>query len=308
MSISCAVLGGSGFIGSHLCEALVRAGHSVRVLVPEGFSLRNLESIRDRVEILRFDMAAAARVDEIWGGIDVVFHLACTSRPKTSNDNPALDLEENLVSTVRILDRCVANNVWRVVFLSSGGTVYGNPVRVPIDENHPTAPLCSYGIHKLAIEYYLHLYDTLHALDYRVARVSNVYGERQAIHGNQGLIGTVLERIAMNHPVQIYGNGEAVRDYIHVADVVQALVLLAQVDTPSKIFNVGSGQGRTVMDIVRAVEAVLGKKAVLHNLPGRPLDVSRNELDTSRIRAETSWRPAVGLEDGIRRTVQWAPP
>lgn len=305
MKYACAVLGGSGFLGSHLCEALVRDGHAVRVLVPEGFSLRNLEPVLGKIEVLRFDMESAAKFDELWGGLDRVFHLACTSRPKTSNENPARDLEENLVSTVRLLDRCVANNVGRVVFVSSGGTVYGNPVRVPIDEEHPTAPLCSYGIHKLAIEHYLRLYHMLHGLDYRVARIANVYGERQAMYGNQGLVGTALERVAMDLPLQVYGNGETVRDYLYVSDAVDALMKLAELDTPSRVFNIGSGRGHTVMEIIRAVEAAMGKKAVLSHHPGRLLDVTRNELDTSRIRAETGWSPVVELEDGIRRTARW---
>ena len=237
----------------------------------------------------------------------MVFHLACTSRPKTSNDNPALDLEENLVSTVRMLDRCVANNVGRVVFLSSGGTVYGNPVRVPIDEAHPTAPLCSYGIHKLAIEHYLHLYEMLHGLDYRVARVATSTGSARPARQP----GADRDRPGEDRDGPAGAGLRQRRDgpRLHLRRRCgRAMMMLAERDTPSRVFNVGSGRGHTVMEIIRAVEAAMGKPAVLTHLPDRPLDVTRNELDTSLIRAETSWRPEVGLEEGIRRTVQWAPP
>ena len=305
MKKSCLVLGGSGFLGSHLCEALVLAGYHVRALVPEGFSLNNLTAILNRVEILRLDMNGAVKNDEIWGGVNLVFHLACTTRPQTSNDSPARDVEENVVPTLRILDRCVANKIRRLVFVSSGGTVYGPPCHMPIREDHPTAPICAYGIHKLAIEHYLHLYETLHGLDYRVARVANVYGERQTIHGNQGLVGTAIEKIEADLPIPVYGNGEVVRDYIHVSDVVNALLCLASTASAYKTFNVGSGNGNSVMEIIQAVEKALGLNAILHFQPIRPLDVPKNVLDIARIQNETGWVPKLSLQEGITRTVIW---
>jgi UDP-glucose 4-epimerase len=305
MSFSCLVLGGSGFIGSHVCEALLRGGHRVRVLVPEGASVHNLEGIIDRIEVLRSDLNGAGRSNGIWGGIDRVFHLACTTRPKTANDDPARDLEDNLVSTVRMLDRCVANNVGRVIFISSGGTVYGRTESLPIHEDHPIAPICSYGIHKATIERYLCLYKKLHGLDYRVARVANAYGERQTIYGNQGLVGTVLDRILSGQPIHVFGKGEAVRDYIYVGDIVAALVRLAESDTASGIFNVGSGRGYSVLDIIRIVEAALGLKAEIDFSPARSLDVDKNILDITRMRKETGWAPQVSIEEGITRTAAW---
>lgn len=305
MGMSCLVLGGSGFIGSHLCEALLKAGHRVKVLVPKGLSLHNLDGIINQIEVLRFDLDEAGKQDEIWGGIDRVFHLACTTRPKTANDDPARDLEENLVSTVRVLDRCIANDVGRLIFMSSGGTVYGKPENLPISEDRIMAPLCSYGIHKLAIERYMHLYEKLHSLDYRVARVANAYGERQAIYGNQGLVGTILERMLTGQAIHVYGKGETVRDYIYVADIVTALLRLAEKNTFSRVFNVGSGCGHSVLDIIRIIEATLGLKAEINFLPARLLDVDKNILDITRIRKETDWTPHVAIEEGIARTAAW---
>jgi UDP-glucose 4-epimerase len=145
----------------------------------------------------------------------------------------------------------------------------------------------------------------LFGLDYRVARVANVYGERQTIHGHQGLVGTVLERMMTGQSIDIYGDGETVRDYVYVADAVAALLLLAKADTPSRVFNVGSGNGASVLEIIRTIEATVGNPASLHFLPERPLDVPRNVLDISRIKAETGWAPRVPLSEGITRTAAW---
>ena len=301
----CLITGGSGFLGSHLCEALLQAGHQVKVLVPVGDGLHNLDRIVNQVEVLRLDLKEAGMKDGIWGGVDRVFHLACTTRPKTSNNDPSRDLEDNLVATVRILDRCVANDVGRIVFISSGGTVYGMPKSLPINEDHPVAPLCSYGIHKLTIEHYLRLYQNLYNLDYRVARVSNAYGERQAIYGNQGLIGTVLERILTGQDIHIYGKGETVRDYIYVTDVVSALLRLAEADTKSRVFNVGSGCGTSVLDIIQIVEETLMRKSKINFLPERPMDVDKNILDITAIYKETGWTPQVTIKEGISRSAEW---
>lgn len=305
MSFSCLVLGGSGFLGSHLCEALLRAGHRVKVLVPEGFSLHNLAGIIEQLEILRFDLNEAGVNDEIWGGVDCVFHLACTTRPKTSNNDPARDLEENLISTIRILDRCVTNNVRRIIFASSGGTVYGKTDSSLISEDHLLAPLCSYGIHKLAIEHYLRIYHILHNLDYRVARIANAYGEKQAIYGNQGLIGTVLDRVISGRAIDVYGKGTAVRDYIYVTDVVSALLQLAEKNTPSRIFNVGSGHGASVMEIIHMAETALNLKAKINFLPERSVDVEKNVLDITQIHQETGWKPQIMIAEGIARSAAW---
>jgi UDP-glucose 4-epimerase len=305
MSLSCLVLGGSGFLGSHLCEALLLSGYRVKTAVPEGVSLQNLTGILDQIEVLRLDLNNAAKTDKIWKGVDRVFHLACTTRPETSNDNPVRDLEENLVATVRILDSCVANKVGRIIFVSSGGTVYGNPKNLPVNEEHPKMPICSYGIHKLTIEHYLRLYENLYGLNYRVARIANAYGERQSIYGNQGLIGTVLERLFTGKIINVYGNGETVRDYVYVADAISALLLLAEADTLSRVFNVSSGYGASVMEIIRTIESVSGRKANLRFCPVRTIDVTKNILDISRIQTETGWMPRVLLKEGIAHTVKW---
>jgi UDP-glucose 4-epimerase len=171
------LLGGSGFLGSHLLEALLADGYDVRVFdrirKPTGVGRP------PGVEVCEGDFGNYSDLAAALEGREVVFHLIATTVPKTSNDDPAHDLETNLVATVRLLDIARRNKVKKIVFASSGGTIYGVPATVPIPEHHETRPICSYGIHKLAIEHYLHLYHRLHDLDYCVLRVSNAFGERQ---------------------------------------------------------------------------------------------------------------------------------
>lgn len=300
------VIGGSGFLGSHLCEVLLEAGHRVTVISPDGVPLTNLDAVKDRLRIVHATLDSLPATDHAWDEVDTVYHLACTSRPKSSNDDPARDVAENLQTTIRILDRCVRAKVRRVIYSSSGGTVYGNPRQVPIPEAHATLPICSYGIHKLAIEHYLHLYWVVHGLDYRVARISNAYGERQAVRGDQGLVAAVIGQLLAQQPVTIWGDGSAVRDYLHARDIADALFAMSQAGEGERTFNVGSGCGLTVLQVVSAVEQALGRTAEIRWLPSRSLDVPSNVLDIGRIRSDLGWTPRIQLTEGIARTVQWA--
>ena len=186
------VLGGGGFLGGHLVEALQLAGSHVRVFdrQPRRSAAAHVASTTEWYEGdfgNRGDVAAALE------GCDVAFHLVATTLPRTSNEDPVHDLESNLLPTVRFLDLALEHGVKKVVFASSGGTVYGPPRIVPVPETHPTQPLCSYGIHKLAIEQYLHLYHSLHGLAYCVLRLSNPFGERQRSDASQGVVAVFLD-------------------------------------------------------------------------------------------------------------------
>ncbi len=186
----CLVLGGAGFLGSHIVDALVESGSAVRVFdrVPRRAAVPTAVEWVEGDFGNRGDLSAAAE------GCEVAIHLVATTLPKTSNDDPIHDLETNLLPTVRFLDVARDLGVRRIVFASSGGTVYGIPAGVPIPETHPTHPICSYGIHKLAIEQYLHLYHTLHGLEYCVLRLANPFGERQRADLSQGAVAVFLDK------------------------------------------------------------------------------------------------------------------
>ena len=203
------VLGGNGFIGSHLVDRLIADGHFVRVFdkYPERYRAPLPE-----VEYHLGDFGNRGLLLDALRDIDVVYHLISTSLPKTSNDDPAFDVQSNVIETLFLLEQCLAKSVLKFVFVSSGGTVYGRPDRLPIVEESPTNPECSYGITKLTIEKYLNLYHHLHGLDYVVVRPSNPYGSRQDPHGIQGAIAVFLGRVASGKSIEIWGDGTFSKD------------------------------------------------------------------------------------------------
>lgn len=298
------ITGGNGFIGSHLVDRALGEGWEVRVhdIADERFRSR-----KKGVDYLLGDFQTEGVPHEMVADVDVVFHLACTTIHQSSNDNPIYDIESNLVETVRLLQRCVEAKVTKFVFLSSGGTVYGIPLELPIKESHPANPICSYGIHKLAIEKYLGMFRHLYGLDYVVLRPSNPYGERQDFRKKQGAVSVFLGNIARNEPITIWGDGEIVRDYFHVEDLAQACVDAATTDVQRRILNIGSGTGTSLNELVSRIEAVLGVRAKVNRNPAsaRPFDVPELRLDISEAKQVLSWKPKVSLDQGILRTWRW---
>ncbi|MBM4362411.1 MAG: NAD-dependent epimerase/dehydratase family protein [Deltaproteobacteria bacterium] len=300
--MKCVVLGGGGFIGSHVCDAMLAAGHAVRVFERPGGSLRNIDHLGGRIECVEGDFLDPDDIGRAVAGQDVVVHGICTTLPKASNDDPAFDVRSNVIPTLQLLDAARSRGVRRVLFLSSGGTVYGPPRTTPIPEDHPNDPTCSYGIQKLAIEKYCALYHHLHGLDYRVLRVSNPYGERQLPHASQGAVAVFMNRGLSGDPIEIWGDGSVTRDYLHVSDVASAVVRAATHEGPSRIFNVGTGKGLSLLQLIAAIETAIGRPMTVRFSAARSFDVPVNVLDVTRARTELGWEPAVGLAEGLART------
>ena len=299
---SCLVLGGAGFIGSHLAEALLQAGHRVRI-----FDRPHLDRLptflqRREFEVFTGDFLNPYVLSAALQGNEIVFHLVSTTLPKTSNDNPVYDVESNVVGTLRLLELCREQGVRKVVFASSGGTVYGVPRSVPIDESHPTEPICSYGIHKLMIEKYLQLNQHVHGLDYCVVRPPNLYGPRQRLDIAQGAVAVFLDRALRGKPIQVWGDGSVVRDYLYVEDAAEALVKAAAFEGEPKVFNIGSGVGTSLKQLIQEIEALLGRPVPVEYAAARTLDVPANVLDASLARRLLGWTPRTSLAEGLRRT------
>jgi UDP-glucose 4-epimerase len=237
---------------------------------------------------------------------DLLFHLISSTVPG-SDHSPARDVSENLLPTLRLLDICLRNGVARVVFLSSGGTVYGPDVPLPTPEDAAQNPISWYGVQKLAVERYLSVYRRLHGLDSVALRVSNAYGPHQT-NPKQGLVGSVIRHALEATPVDIFGDGEVIRDYVYVADVVEAILAAASLDDPSapRVYNIGSGIGRSVNDVVRAVQAVSDKPIAINRLPHRAVDVAKSILDIARAEKYLAWRPRTAWEDAIALTYSWS--
>lgn len=301
----CLVLGGGGFIGSHLVEALLASGHEVAVF--DHPSARHLGYLQTRgISIFTGDFLKWGEASLPLSGFDVIYHLISTTVPQTSNDNPASDVETNVLGTLRMLDEARKAGVKKIIFSSSGGTVYGIPQEIPIKEIHPTDPTSSYGICKLAVEKYLHLYWALHGLDYNILRISNAYGARQPARSTQGVISAFLDKVLKGNELLIWGDGSIIRDYIYVSDIVDAMVKTAYYQGEHKIFNIGAGQGHSIKDIISSLEQILRRPLQLRYMPARKFDVPVNILDISRALKYLAWEPRVGLHDGISRAYEWA--
>jgi UDP-glucose 4-epimerase len=302
--MKCLVLGGGGFIGSHIVEELHAAGHDIRIL--ERPRVPRFREFASRVEWVEGDFQSASVVHDAVDGIDAVFHLVSTTLPKSSNDDPIFDLESNVVATLRMLEFARDARVRKIIFISSGGTVYGTPASLPIPETHPTEPRVAYGIAKLAIEKYLALFQRLHGMDYTVLRVANPYGKRQRVETAQGAVAAFIDRVLRDQPIEIWGDGTITRDYVHVADVARAFLHALDYDGDVHIFNVASGRGRTLNELVALLEDVMGRRIAVRYMPGRPFDVPSNVLAIDRARDVLGWMPQVDFEAGLRETFAWA--
>jgi UDP-glucose 4-epimerase len=298
---SCVVFGGGGFIGTNLCRRLAASGHRVRA-----FGRRRLFPAElGNVEWCPGDFTDAAAVRAAIDQFDVVFHLVHSTMPQAADLDVVGDVQDNVVPTIAMLDLCRRAGVKRVVFASSGGTIYGNARQIPTPEAAPTDPICAYGISKLAIEKYLALFDHLHGLDFRVLRITNAFGPFQLALKNQGVIAALVSRALRDEPVEIWGDGSVVRDFVFVEDVVDALTAAASDRSDQRIFNVGSGRGRSLRDIIAAIERLMDKQLRLQWKPGRPLDVPVSVVDIHRAEQTLGWVPKTSFETGLQRTIAW---
>lgn len=300
------ILGANGFIGSHLVRALVAREVQVRSFVRSksggGADMPQalLESALTGSEVVTGDFVSGEGIAAALEGVDLVYHLVSTTVPSTSNADPIRDVEDNLNGTLRLLEAMRSAGVARIVYVSSGGTVYGNPSVLPVPETHPLEPLCSYGVVKVAVENYLRMYVQLYGITANVLRVSNPYGTHQHHIGIQGVIPTFFQKITDRAPIEIWGDGSVMRDYLHVTDVVSALLRAGERDR-SGTYNIGSGVGHTVNDILYEVQRQTGLTADVRYLQQRKFDVERIYLDVSRARAELGWSPSLSLEEGCAR-------
>ncbi len=301
----CLILGGGGFIGSNLAEALLSEGYRVRIFERPHSQTQIHPKLIRQLEWMEGDFSNPAEVDAALHECDIVFHLISTTLPKSSNENPIYDVESNLVATLGMLESARKHGVKKVIFTSSGGTVYGIPSVTPISETHPTEPIVSYGITKLAIEKYLYLFHMLHGLDYCVLRIANPYGKGQRVIANQGAIAVFLYKALHNETIEIWGDGSVTRDYVHISDVVAAMLSALNYSGNQRTFNIGSGIGITLNEILHQIELACGHTVKRIYLPGRQFDVPCNVLNIDRARESLNWQPKISFSQGIKETIDW---
>ena len=299
------IFGGGGFIGSAIADRLLAEGHSLRIFErPRVRPYREFTDIDD-VEWVAGDISSMHDVNDAIQGVDAVLHMVSTTLPKNSNDDPIFDVQSNVIGSLHILNAMVTHRVPTIVFISSGGTVYGSPLYLPVDENHPTNPIVSYGVTKLAIEKYLQIYERLHGIKAITLRVANPYGERQRIETAQGAVGVFLHHAIKGIPIEIWGDGSVTRDYIHVSDVAEAFSTALEYSGEQRLFNVSSGVGTSLNDLIGRIEDVLGQSIERRYLAGRSFDVPVNVLCNELARSELDWTPRVSMAEGIGRTAEW---
>lgn len=292
------VLGGHGFIGSHIVEALINAGHAIRVFA------RNPADFQYNAEWFVGDFLDKGKLSEALIGMDAVVHCVSTTVPATSASDPVYDIESNLVGTVELLQLMQNQEVSRLVYLSSGGTVYGNPISTPVREDSLLSPISSYGAVKLAIEKFIEIARVNWNIKPVILRPSNPFGERQGHKGVQGLISTVLNNVICGKPTVIYGDGSAVRDYIYVKDVAE-LVCKVLESNKCGVFNAGSGVGYDINQILDLIEDISGQAVQRKYKEARGFDVKEIVLDSTSAKVNFDWEPSVSLVSGINKQFDW---
>lgn len=298
------VIGGGGFVGSHLAPLLLARGRCVTVL---GRSAVPRFALPTGAAYVAGDFAQPELIRELLAAHDEVVHLAYATVPNTSYGNPLADLQENLPPTMQLFAE-VAKLGGRLVLVSSGGTVYGEAQSLPINERHPTDPISPYGVTKLTLEKYAGLYVVTKGLDVVCVRPANAYGEGQLPFLGQGFIATAMGSALRGDPVRVFGNRGTVRDYLHVIDMAAGIVEVLVQGEAGATYNLGSGIGRSNMDVIEAFTPLLaeiGSTVHVEHESERPFDVRANVLDSSRLRERTGWRPRIDFSQGLRGVRDW---
>lgn len=303
--MKCVIFGGGGFIGSTIADRLLQEGHQLRIFERPRVEPYRVFSSQEHVEWITGDMLSAHDVSEAIDGMDAVYHLVSFTLPKNSNDDILYDVQTNLTATLHLLNAMKTHQVGRVIFISSGGTVYGIPEYLPVDEKHPTNPLVSYGIVKLTIEKYLLMFQKLHGIRSIILRVSNPYGPRQRIETAQGAATIFLYRALHELPIEIWGDGSVVRDYIYISDVADAFARALSYDGPVSVFNISAGSGINLNELLDHIESITGKPVNRSYLSMRPFDVPVNILSNALAQQQLGWQPQVRLSEGLSKTMLW---
>jgi UDP-glucose 4-epimerase len=295
------VLGGLGFIGSHLSRWLLREGHRVRIFDKLYVSRHLIADVEEEIEVEEGDAERPEDIIHSLKDIDIAIDLIHTTVPGVSMKDPAYDVQTNVVSHAGWLSLLGKTGLKRIIYVSSGGTVYGVPRMNPIGEDHPTEPISSYGITKLAIEKYVAMYSNVHGIEYRIGRPANIYGEGQHLNIGQGVIGVFLDRCLKRQPIEIWGDGTVTRDYLYVTDMVRGIIELIGHRGDGRIFNISSGRGYSLNELIAIIRDELNIPTSVAYMTSRKFDVPANVLDCSRLKRETGWMPNVAMVDGMRR-------
>ena len=296
------VTGGAGFIGSHIVDLYVEAGHDVVVVDDLSTGFRRNVNLKARFAELDVRSAELNAVFE-QERPEFVAHLAAQMDVRRSLKEPLFDAEVNILGSINLLECCVRHGTRKIIYASTGGAIYGNPEILPASESCPAAPVCHYGVSKYTVEHYIRLYNYLHGLQYTVLRFPNVYGPRQNPHGEAGVCAILIALMLDGKRPTLYGFGKPLRDYVFVGDIARASVLALD-GGDGETVNLGSGQGTSVLEIFDILRELLSftQDPILE--PLRPGEVDRIYTTGDRAAEILKWQPAVDLREGLKRTVE----
>lgn len=298
------VFGANGFIGRHLVAGLLAREYKIVCFVRH-IPLDFQERFGGRAEIRVIDFHDDIETQKNLFGITHVVQLINSSNAAIANSRVVSDLRSNVIPHVQFINSCILAEVESFTFLSSGGTVYGRPKFLPITEDHPTSPLNSYGLTKLVTEKYLKMLCENQRMGFNILRVANPYGPGQTGIGGQGLIGTILQRARRAQPLTIFGNGLNERDYLYIEDTVDAIIRTIECSPINDVVNIGSGQGRSINQVVEAVEEALGQPVAREYVADRATDAASNVLDARKAERLLGWKTTTPFKEGVAKTVEW---
>mgnify|MGYP000847673225 FL=1 len=297
------VTGGAGFIGSHIVDRLIDLGHEVTVV--DSLSSGSVDNLPNNISLYQKDISDQD-LSEVFEKEtpEVVFHLAAQISVQDSMRNPSKDAESNVLGSINVLENCVKYGVNKVIYTSSGGAMYGEPLYLPCDENHPVNPLSHYGVSKFAVENYLHVHHVSDGLNYTVLRLSNVYGPRQDPSGEAGVVAIFTQAMLSRSDLIINGSGDQERDFVYVGDVAEASALAIE-NGSNEAFNICTGRGASVNEIYRLLKDAISYPGQATNGPAKPGEVFKIYLDPRKAMEKLGWQPDISLENGMRMTVDW---
>lgn len=301
------LLGAAGFIGTNLAFELAKDADNTITLVDrdETYFQPTLRTDYRNIRILASNLAVDTDFDAILRDQDVVYHLVSTTAPTTSNQHIPEELMSNVVFSANLFEACVRCGVRKVVFLSSGGTVYGKESDCPLKEKTQTNPISSYGVQKVTIERLLYLYHYMYGLDYRVIRLANPYGPYQRPNGVLGAVTTFTYKALRGEEITVYGDGSVVRDYIYIDDAIRAIGKIVNGENKHHTFNLGCGHGTSIQEVLNTIEMTLGIPLHVNYVEGRKVDVPVNYLDISRYERYYGALNPISLAEGVRRTADF---
>lgn len=301
------LLGAAGFIGTNIVIELTKNSENEITVVDRNKQFfKNIVDLNNpNISIIESDLTMDTDYESLVSGQELVYHLVSTTVPTTSNQHIAEELKANAVLSANLFEACVKQSVKKVVFISSGGTVYGKESKCPLNENTPTNPITSYGIQKVTIEKLLYLYNYMYGLDYRIIRLANPYGPYQRPNGVLGAVTTFTYKALRGKEIQVYGDGSVVRDFIYIDDAVRGIQKIVNGTDRHHTFNLGCGYGTSIKQVLDSIERVLNTPLRIKYTEARKVDVPVNYLDIKRFETAYGSLNPISLEKGIKKTADF---